>query len=183
MVAGLCLCVSCAHYTPRPLGYFRIELPPPSYRLLVADGLPCRFHVSALAVAERPSENAPGGWVHLFYPSLDARIYCSYFPVTPSTLGAALGESRALVARQSKDVRRITEQVYRDPERKVYASLYESDVSASPVQFTLTDSAANFFRGALLYSGVFNADSLAPVTHYLKADVMELIRSFSWREE
>jgi hypothetical protein len=45
----------------------------------------------------------------------------------------------------------------------------------------LTDSVSRFFRGALLYDCAPNADSLAPVTRYLQADIMELIQSFRWK--
>ena len=54
--------------------------------------------------------------------------------------------------------------------------------SASPLQFMLTDSVSRFFRGALYYDCVPNADSLAPVTRYLKQDVVELIQSFNWKK-
>jgi gliding motility-associated lipoprotein GldD len=175
--------VSCTHYTPKPRGYFRIELPDPVYVPFGTDSLPCTFHVSAMATVENPPEGAPPGGINVFYPSLDARIYCSCLPVTPSSLEVAMRESQALVSRQARDVRHVTEQAYEDPEERVYALLYELDgASASPVQFVLTDSVAHFFRGALLYGGILNADSLEPVTRYLKADIVELIQSFSWKE-
>ena len=39
-----------------------------------------------------------------------------------------------------------------------------------------------FFRGALYYDCIPNADSLAPVTRYLKQDIVELIQSFEWKK-
>ena len=184
--ASLCVssCVSCAqHYTPKPRGYFRIELPPAVYTTLRPEGLPCSFHISALATVEYLPESAGAGWINLYYPLLDARIYCSYLPSTPSTLEALGNESRALVERQSKGAVRVTQQVYENVPAQVYGVLYESDGAASPVQFVLTDSVANFFRGALVYNRSFNADSLAPVTRYLRADVVELVQSFGWRKK
>ena len=65
----------------------------------------------------------------------------------------------------------------------VYGSLFMLDgESASPLQFMLTDSVSRFFRGALYYDCIPNADSLAPVTRYLKQDIVELIQSFKWKK-
>ncbi|MDR1918609.1 MAG: gliding motility protein GldD [Tannerellaceae bacterium] len=180
-VLGLCSAISCSQYTPKPRGYFRIEPPAPVYEALRYDSLPYAFQVSSLARVEFPPAGSPGRGINLSYPELEATIYCSYLPVSPSTLGMAIDESRALISRQAKNARRISEQAYEHPEAKVYASLYELDGSPAPLQFTLTDSLGHFFRGVLLYERVVNADSLAPVTQYLKADILELIQSFSWK--
>jgi gliding motility-associated lipoprotein GldD len=151
------------------------------YTAFGAEEFPCRFNVSRLAVVEHSPAGARAGWINLYYPALDARIYCSYIPATPSALGSLGEESRALVVRQAKEGGRIGQQAYGNPPARVYALLYESD-GASPIQFTLTDSVAHFFRGALVYNHVADADSLEPVTRYLKEDVMELIQSFRWKE-
>ena len=111
------------------------------------------------------------------------KLYCSYFPVTPATLGRAEEECRALVVRQAKYPERIKVQAYSHPEASVYGSLFMLDgESASPLQFMLTDSVSRFFRGALYYDCIPNADSLAPVTRYLKQDIVELIQSFKWKK-
>ena len=74
-------------------------------------------------------------------------------------------------------------QAYSNPEASVYGSLFMLDgESASPLQFMLTDSVSHFFRGALYYDCIPNADSLAPVTRYLKQDIVELIQSFEWKK-
>lgn len=178
----ICLTFSCTSYTPKPRGYFRIELPEAMYRTLSADSLPFGFRISTLATVEYPPKDVQEKWINISYPALEAKIYCTYLPATPSSMEALGRESRALVSRQTKGAGRMTQQAYEHPEKKVYALLYESDgASASPIQFTVTDSMANFFRGALLYNRPPDADSLAPVTRYLKDDIMELIQSFYWK--
>ncbi|MDR1499946.1 MAG: gliding motility protein GldD [Tannerellaceae bacterium] len=180
----MCAGFSCAHYTPKPRGYFRIEPPAAVYTALSPGNIPCTFNVSSFATVEvPPATGASGGWINLSYPSLGAVIYCSYLPVTAATLATVTDESRELVVRQARNGGRITQQAYEDQEAGIYAVLYESGGdAAAPLQFTLTDGVANFFRGALLYDHVAGADSLAPVTQYLKADIMELIQSFSWKK-
>ena len=174
---------SCADYTPKPRGYFRIEPPAARYQVLSLDSLPYSFNVSQLATVELPEAGSPEGWINLSYPSLGVKIYCSYLPVTRATLPVAENESRSLVARQIKQAEAVKEQAYSNPEERVYGSLFLLDgEAASPVQFMLTDSVSNFFRGALYYDCVPNADSLAPVTDYLRKDIIELIQSFTWKK-
>jgi gliding motility-associated lipoprotein GldD len=176
------VCLSCSEYTPKPRGYLRIEPPAPSYRTLSLDELPYTFTISSLSEVELPPAGDPAGWINVSYPALGAKVYCSYLTIQPSTLGIAMEESRRLVARQSQNAHSITEQAYNNPEKRVYAYLYQLDgVSVSPIQFTLTDSTARFFRGSLLYDWRPNGDSIAPVTQYLKNDIIELIQSFNWK--
>ena len=177
-------CYSCTEYTPKPRGYFRIEPGVAHYQKLPLDNLPYTFDVSQLSIVELPPvENVSGQWINISYPSLGAKIYCSYLPITPATLHRAESESRELVSRQVKDIASVVEKAYSNPDEHVYGSLFLLEgESASPIQFMLTDSAANFFRGALYYDCKPNADSLAPVTEYLRKDIIELIQSFSWKK-
>lgn len=176
------LCLSCSEYTPKPRGYLRIDPPAPSYRALPLDELPYTFNISSLPEIELPPAGDSAGWINLSYPSLGAKIYCSYLSIQPSALGVVMEESRRLVVRQSQDAHSITEQAYNNPGKRVYACVYQLDgASVSPVQFTLTDSMYNFFRGSLFYNRRPNGDSIAPVTHYLKNDIIELIQSFNWK--
>ncbi|MDR1623513.1 MAG: gliding motility protein GldD [Tannerellaceae bacterium] len=182
LICALLLSLSCSEYTPKPRGYLRIEPPVPSYRALPLDELPYTFNISSLPEIELPPAGDPAGWINLSYPVLDAKIYCSYLSIQPSTLSVVMEESRKLVARQSPNAHSITEQAYNNPEKRVYAYVYQLDgASVSPIQFTLTDSMSNFFRGSLFYGQRPNGDSIGPVTHYLKNDIIELIQSFNWK--
>lgn len=174
-------CLSCADYTPKPKGYLRFDPQPPQYVLLDEPDLPYVFHVSQQAVVELPLAIDPAGWINIDYPELKAKIYCSYLPVTKQTLAEVDRESRALLLRQVKQSA-VTEKVYESPEAHVYGSLFDvNGEAASPLQFVLTDSVAHFFRGALYYENFSNTDSLAPVTHYLRDDMIELIQTFRWK--
>ena len=91
----LALCVSCTEYTPKPRGYFRIEPPAPSYQALPVRDLPYTFRLSRWAEVELPPVGNPAGWINLSYPQLNVKLYCSYFSITPATLGRAEEECRA----------------------------------------------------------------------------------------
>jgi len=53
--------------------------------------------------------------------------------------------------------------------------------AASNVQFFLTDSNRHFIRGALYFYSPPNADSMAPVLDYVKADVKQMLKTFEWK--
>lgn len=179
----LLLCLSCTEYTPKPRGYFRIEPEVPKYRRIAEEKLPYAFNVSQLARVDFSSGEESAEGITLSYPALGASVYCSYLPVTPTTLQLAEEECRSLVVRQAKDAQSISEKAYSNPEKRVYGFFFQLEGgSASPLQFMLTDSVSRFFRGALYYDCKPNADSLAPVTQYLREDILELIESFSWKK-
>lgn len=177
----LFVCIACTDYTPKPRGYFRVDPPVAIYTMLPLDNLPYSFHISMLSEIELPPLGEPQEWINISYLALNAKIYCSYLPVTACSLEKLMEDSRLLVSRQAVNARVINEQEYSNPDEKVYGSLFELDgESPSPLQFVLTDSVSHFFRGSLLYNCVINADSLAPVTEYLRKDIIELIQTFTW---
>ena len=183
IIVLLSVCIACVEYTPKPRGYVRIEPEPPQYTLFSSDSLPYTFHISHLVTIEQAPSKNPNGSITLVYPSLKAKLYGSYLPITSATREKAERESRTLVARLSKNTETIQEQAYSNQEAQVYGSLFLlDDTSASPIQFMLTDSVSHFFRGALYYDCIPNADSLAPLTHYLQQDMIELIQSFNWKK-
>lgn len=177
------LFLSCTEYTPKPRGYYRIDLPAPAYRPLPASGLPYFFRVSRLAGVDMPLETTKEQWVNLSYPDLNARIYCTFSPVTRQSFPQAEADSRALLRRTAGQADKIIEKAYENEEKQVYATLYLVEgTSPSPIQFMITDRNSRFFRGALYYDCRPNGDSLAPVTEYLREDVVELIQSFDWKK-
>lgn len=176
------LCVSCTDFTPKPRGYMRIEPGTPHYEPLAVEEFPFTFSVSDLATVELPPEVATTPWMNIHYPSLRAKIYCSYLPITPDRLEEVEEETRQLILRQTKQVASIREQAYEDAGGRVYGQLFELDgESASPLQFAVTDRVRHFFRGALYFDDKPNVDSLAPAVHYLREDIVELIQSFRWK--
>ena len=178
-----CRCMACVEYTPKPRGYVRIEPEVVAYEPLDLPELPFLFEVSQAATVELPDSEATLPMFNLSYPSLHAKVYCSYLPITPASYTEVESESRRLVARLSAGaLDRIQEKAYAHPEERVFGSLFliEGNV-ASPIQFLLTDSVSHFLRGALYFDCHPNADSLAPAIHYLRQDVVELMQTFQWR--
>lgn len=175
--------VSCTgNTTPKPRGFPRIELPTAQYNTFATDELPYSFAVSRQATIELPPADSAVRWMNIDYPRLNAKIYCSYQPITPRELDEHTHASTLLSERAAKNAHAITEKAFENQEQQVYGTLFllEGD-AASPIQFMLTDSVSHFFRGALYYKYNTNADSIAPVTSYLQKDILELIQTFYWK--
>jgi gliding motility-associated lipoprotein GldD len=179
-----CISLSCKKtYTPKPKGYLRIEVPAAQYTAFDMDELPYGFNISTQTTIETPSKDSSLNRLNIDYYDLKAKIYCSYLSITPLTFHVHENECRRLIDRTVKNTDVINERFYENKERHIYASLFLIEgEGASPIQFMITDSASNFFRGALYYKYGSNADSLAPVTEYIKKDIIELIQSFYWKE-
>ena len=176
--------ISCADSvsTPKPRGFYRIDLPESHYMDLSITDLPCSFNVSHLVTVELPPVETSGNRMNLAYTTLNAKIYCSYQTITPAALSILEEESRELVARNAGRANEITEKTHENHDIQVYGTLFRIEgETISPVQFMLTDSTKHFFRGALYYDCKPNVDSLAPVTQYLTENVIELIQSFHWK--
>ena len=73
---------------------------------------------------------------------------------------------------------KIQAQLYENAERHLYATLYSlTGNTATPLQFTVTDSISYLFRGALYFDTPVKRDSVAPVIEYVTQDIMHLIET------
>jgi gliding motility-associated lipoprotein GldD len=158
-----------------------VYLPHHSYRTIDTLDLPYRFDLpenAKLIYRETKGENY---WIDLYYPKLNASIYCSYKPVKGNLINL-LEDTRKIVYKHSVRADGISEQPFEHHKKNVYGILYElKGNTASSVQFVLTDSTHNFFRGALYFNNVPNKDSIAPMANYIREDVIRIMESFEWK--
>jgi len=182
IVVFLCMFSSCGKTAiPRPYGYFRVDLPAHTYRTIDTLNLPYRFDLPLNV--RLVSHNSPGEayWIDLYYPKLNASIYCSYKPVKGNLMNL-LEDTRKIVYKHSVRADGISEQPFDHHDKNVHGILYElKGNTASSVQFILTDSTRNFFRGALYFNNVPNKDSIAPMANYIREDVIHIMESFEWK--
>jgi gliding motility-associated lipoprotein GldD len=170
-------------YTPKPQGYFRIDLPKRTYSRYTAD-CPYSFEYPNIAtVAKDPSGKAEPCWLNIDYPGLRARIYLSYKNVAgKESIKKLLDDTRTLVYKHTIKADDIQEKAFFDDDKKVYGNMYEiGGDAASSVQFFVTDSTRHFLRGALYFNCAPNADSLAPVITYIKEDVVKMMETMEWK--
>ena len=172
--------VACSNnYTPRPYGYYRITTPDTAY-VDFNSSFPYTFALSRNAVVQPRTDVSEPYWINIYYPALDATIYCSYKPVQ-NNLRELTNDALEFVYRNASFATAIPEQEYAHPEASVYGVLFDLEGNtASSCQFFGTDSSRHFFRASVYCNCPPNADSLAPVYNYLRADIIKMVETFEW---
>ena len=166
-------------YTPRPYAYLRFDLPDHAYHTVQYG--PYGFDLSTHAMIVPKQEPGERYWMNIEYPELNATIHCSYKPVR-GDLRLLTKDAMEFVYKHSQQASAIPEHDYSRPRDHVWGVFFTLEGNtASPYQFFLTDSTANFFRGAVYCNCIPNADSLAPILDYMNEDVRVLIESFHWQ--
>lgn len=183
--AVLLIITSCSDsYTPKPRGFFRIDLPRHVYRGMDST-LPYTFEYPVYASIQADSNKyAEPFWINIWFPRFKATLHISYKAVH-SNLASYLDDSHTLVNKHIPKASSITQREFIDVEKNVYGLEYviRGADAASPYQFYLTDSTRNFVRGALYFNVVPNNDSLSPVIDFLVADIQHLIGTFHWKNQ
>ena len=182
-ICFVCMFWSCNKpLLPKPYGYFRVDLPKHSYRMIDTLNLPYRFDLPKNAMLISRKAEGENYWIDLYYPQLNASIYCSYKPVKGNLINL-LEDTRKIVYKHSVRADGIGEKLFDHPEKNVHGILYDlKGNTASSVQFILTDSTTHFFRGALYFNNVPNKDSIAPMSEYIREDIVRIMESFEWKK-
>ena len=185
LVTGLLLLLltSCDEtFTPKPRGYFRIDLPAKSYKSF--DSLfPYSFDYPKYAVLT-PDYQSPDKiyWLNIEFPAFKGTLHISYNPIHQD-LVKYLEDSRSLVLKHIPKASAISDSMISIPDHKVYGMIYriQGVGVASPTQFFLTDSSNHFLRGALYFNVRPNNDSLSPVISFINQDINHFIETFTWK--
>jgi len=122
-----------------------------------------------------------GNGISISFPDYKAKIHLSYKDIS-GNLNQLTEDARTLAYKHTYKADAIDEQVFINPEQKVYGILYDiKGNSASSIQFYVTDSSKHYLRGALYFRCQPNKDSLAPAIEYFTADVVHLIETLRWK--
>lgn len=169
------------NYTPKPGGYFRIDLPTKQYQLSNGD-YPFSFEYPTYTrLVPDTTIFAEPYWVNINFPTLNSNIHVSYKSIE-NNLTELTEESRELVYKHAIKATGITDSIYLNDEKNVYGTIYQIRGNvASTFQFHLTDSLHHFVRGSFYVSAIPNYDSLSPVLKFIDEDIYHLIETFSWR--
>jgi len=170
------------NYTPKPPGYFRIDLPAHEYEKY-SGNCPFVFEYPSFAslLPDTGFQSEPC-WFNIYFQGYKAQVHLSYKPVR-GNLNELSEDARGLVYKHTIKADAINESLFSSPESKVFGILYEiRGNAASNLQFYLTDSSRHFIRGALYFNVKPNKDSLAPLIEHFKTDITHLIETFAWNE-
>jgi len=184
VVLMLLMLASChENYTPKPRGYFRIDLPESSYVKFDSVGFPYSFEYPVYAsVSSDPYAPDQKYWLNINYPEFKATLHLSYKPVQ-NDLVSILNDAYTLVSKHISKADAIYDSLVINPDKKVYGTVFDIEGIgvASPYQFYVTDSTSHYLRGALYFNVHPNNDSLKPVIQFIKKDIDHFISSLSWK--
>lgn len=185
---GLIFLFSCREpvYTPKPRGYYAIDLPEKKYKPFDTEGYPYKFETPVYSSIQKDSlyfnekvENP--WWINIDFPQLGGTIHMSYKAISASsTLQQMLQDSYELSHYHTKKADYINEPVFHTPNNVHGVFYHVGGNAASAFQFFATDSHKHFIRGALYFDVTPNADSLKPVNKFLIKDIEHIINTLSW---
>ncbi len=174
VLAGLFACDE--EFSPKPKGYFRIDLPEANYQSFDQD-CPYQFEYNTKAGIESKGPC----WYDIKYPQLKATLQLTYKTVNVQNLDTLLAEGHRLAYEHTVRADGIQEKLYLNEDQRVYGLMYRlQGDAATPLQFFVTDSSAHFLRGVLYYYASPNADSLRPVNEFMQGELTHLIESLKW---
>ncbi len=167
---------------PKPKGYFRIDLPQKEY--VKIDTLQrYAFEVPDYALLTNdPYAPEQKNWVNVEMPRFKASIHLTHKDVN-GNLREYLEDVHTMLTKHLQKANGMNDSLIVNSEHHVYGMMIEMDGKgvAVPLQFYLTDSTANFVRGALYFNFVPNNDSMQPVIDYIRQDIDRMIETFEWK--
>ena len=184
------LWLSCSEApTARPDAFMRIGLPSTDNYAPLKESAPFGLDINAEAkvivkdvLAEEGNKEVREGeyWLDVVYPSILSTVQFTYKPVD-NNLEVLVRDAQQLAYKHTVKASGMREQFFEYKDKKVYGLYYElSGASATTTQFYATDSTQHFLRGVLYHYSAPNADSLAPVTQFMQAEILEMISSLHW---
>lgn len=178
----LTILYSCNEYTPKPKGYFRIDISKSKSIKFAQPALPYAFSIPNECVISYDSTLKSNSTLTIEYPRYHAQILCTYKSLKNKNFRTIAEQSRNFVYRHSIKATAINEKIFEHQDQNVYGVFYDLKGNvATPCQFVLTDSTHHYFRGALYFNCLPKADSLAPVIKFIKADILNLMQTFEWK--
>lgn len=174
-------------FTPKPRGYPRIELPAKDYALYEPTNCPFTFEKPNYVGMQKDTvffRQLPENpcWMNLDFKDLGAKVHMSYKTIEKDgDLVRYLKDAYKLNSKHVKKADYIEDSVFITP-NGAYGIYYTvGGDAASSTQFVITDSTRHFIWASLYFNAAPNADSIAPVNRFVRADIEHLINTFKWK--
>ncbi|HMQ46292.1 MAG TPA: hypothetical protein PKA00_01490 [Saprospiraceae bacterium] len=179
-------CSDAPTLTLKPRAYPKVAYPEKSYQDFKEPYCPFSFQYPTYArivkdtafFGEKPLHEC---WFDLYFTDFDSRLYCSYLPIASGEEFEKLQQDAFKLADKHNKKANYIDEIRIDTEQGVsgFAFVIEGP-AASPFQFFLTDSTDHFLRASLYFNAQVNPDSIAPVYHFIREDILKLIETFQW---
>ena len=194
-----------SNYSPKPTGYFKIDLPKRAYQVFDRADFPYSFEYPVYAKVMQDTtffEEKPENpfWINVDFPSFNGRIYVSYNiiggratfkvkrregvyadSVGVNSFERLIKGSYDLTFKHSYKASSIEDSVFRTANGVEGIYFKIGGNTATSNQFLVTDSVKHFLRGALYFDATPNEDSLSIVNDFLQQDMKHLINSLKWK--
>jgi gliding motility-associated lipoprotein GldD len=203
-IAGLALIITYSAcnspFTPRPKGYYKIDLPQRAYQSFDSAGFPYSFEYPAYAeIGRADSAGHDPYWINIELKSLQGRIYISYKPIggfsalkvndgngyrdslVKNSFERLREESYTLTYKHTIKASGIVDSAFTNPYGSGGVYFYVAGEAATSKQFFITDTNRHFLRAALYFDATPNEDSLSVVSNFLEEDMRHLIRTLRWK--
>lgn len=176
-------CENPEYASPKPKGYFRIDLPAHAYQKFDTPQLPFTFDYAEIANFTT-KDTAGSVWIHLNYPQQHAALEMTYLPVHNNLRELMMNDEKFVEFHFQKADDVVDSYIF-DADAELYGKIFDikGKEVACPLQFWLTDSTEHYLRASLYFNFAPNNDSLQPVIDYIREDVMQLIGSFKWKNK
>lgn len=187
IVLCLFLLQSCGEeqsYVPKPRAYPRIVYPEKVHARFQRDGVPYSFEMPLYCTMEKDSSGVytqQPYWYNLNFKPFNATLHITYYRFKDwQQFDSLVSDTRKLAYKHLQRADDIPEiPVYRKDGLRGHIFDIKGN-TATHMNFYLTDSSRNFFRGALYFNKQTNIDSIAPVVEFVKQDIQHLISTFKW---
>lgn len=164
-------------YIPKPRGYYRIALPQKSYTQAEAPN----YKFEILESSNISIKKGNNSWVTVNYPQLKAALYLTYYHDT--NIEKLTEDARKSAYKHAIRADDIVNMPFAIPDKNLYGVVYSIEGNAAtPVIFQFTDSISQFVHGAMYFNAESNADSLKPVTAFIRRDIEHIIETFEWKD-
>lgn len=169
---------------PKPPTYLRTDYPAHSY---VKNNLASTysFDLSEVYFAKQLTyKNELTNHQEINLGPLNGVLYLNYYPIpNRDTLVRYINLSNDKVDEHQIKASKIIDENFIFPEKRVYGTFFELQGNvATNFQFYFTDSTSHFIRGEVLLNCRPNYDSLKPTLNYLKADLMQFVKTLEWKK-
>ncbi len=172
-------------YSPKPKGYFRIDLPEKAYQPFIAKYCPFTFQYPIYSKVEKKTQffnDAPDHpcWLNLDLPYFNGKLHLTYVDVnSPQKLETSINDAYKYSMKHVQKADFIDETTIITEHSN--GKLFDLGGNvASSIQFYVTDSSNHFLRGSLYFNESPNADSLRPVIDFIRSDITTLMKSVEW---
>ena len=173
IIIGLISCEE--NYIPKKRAFFRLETPVKKYKTVSNDSYKFDILKSSTFIVKKDDKT----WTSVLYPSLKAAIYLTYF--NNPDIEKLSEDARNSAYKHTIRADDIVNMQFSLPQKKLFGTIYSIEGNAAtPVIFFFTDSISQFLHGTVYFNCPPNADSLKPVTHFVREDIQHIIETFEW---